>query len=436
MADSLNILVKAVQGTLNNPAANPAMTAFVVGAGFCLALILVVALMALFTPKKKRVVKVRHYTLEPTDAEFAGDESVAEEPSGDAGDTACAADVECLSAEDAADDDAAVPASAQPARRTLGEVIRETRGWRFGARTLAIVFSVPVLILFALGSAWVVTSTDDYCTKVCHNTSPSVKSAVKLDHARCVQCHETPGFTGAAEAIRTRGTMLVSAARGGKPDGSALIDSASCLRCHESVLGAPVIGSRGVKVSHKEPVAAGMTCGSCHPSAGHTRRRTYSMTPCLSCHGNRAAASASRASAECETCHVDGIERDIAPRTADSTATLGSGAVVYPIVAVGKTVQCGACHDEKRECDSCHGFRMPHDRAFLEGGHARVAAFERKEACFKCHSENECSSGCHINFPGHLEGWKEDHKKSPRDAGCSCHAQRSGRTGPMCPICH
>jgi len=435
MSESVNILVKAVQGTLNNPAANPAMTAFVVGAGFCLALILVVGLMALFTPKRKRVVKVRHYTLEPTDGDASGDATTAEEPASNADDVSDA-DPDRVSAEDAAVDGAAEAGSGKPPRRTLGDALRDTRGWRFGARTLAIVFSVPVLILFALGSAWVVTSTDDYCTKVCHTTSASVKASVKLDHARCVQCHEAPGLTGTAEAIRTRGTMLVKAARGGKPDGAALVDSAACLRCHTSVLGKPVIGSRGVKVSHKEPVAAGMTCSSCHPGAGHTQRRTYSMTPCLTCHGNRAAAPASRASAECETCHVDGIERDIAPRTADSTATLGSGAVIYPVVAVGKTVQCGACHDEKRECDTCHGFRLPHDRAFLEGGHARVAAFEAKKACFKCHTEDSCSSGCHIGFPGHLEGWKEDHKISPPDSVCSCHAQRSGRTTPMCALCH
>lgn len=433
MEQRLEILMSAVRSTLANPAADPAMTAFVVGAGFCIALFLVVGLLMLFTPKRKRVVKVRRYVLEEAE------EGVATDHAADA----AAEFVEPQTSLDdeprAAVDDGAELAAAEvepPTRRGWGRALRETRGWRAGARVAAILFSVPVLITFALGSAYVITSTDDYCTQACHASSPSVQAASKLDHGRCIECHQSPGVSGAVGGVVDRGRMLVKAAQGVDPQTPSAVSSSACLRCHEKVLREPLVGARSVKVSHKEPVAAGMTCTSCHPESGHSKRRTQSMTPCLTCHGNSAAPKARQASAECETCHVDGVDRDFTPNSADSTATLGSGAVVYPVVAVGGSVPCGSCHDEKRECDSCHGTRLPHTEGFIDGGHARAGAFEGKQACFKCHTENECSSGCHIGFPGHLEGWKEAHKKAPRDSGCSCHSQRSGRTEPMCVICH
>jgi hypothetical protein len=80
---------------------------------------------------------------------------------------------------------------------------------------------------------------------------------------------------------------------------------------------------------------------------------------------------------------------------------------------------------------------MPHDEPFIRGGHAPQAAFERKdETCYKCHTHAECQS-CHVGFPGHLTGWKEEHKKMPRQGGCSCHSiERDPATESMCDLCH
>jgi hypothetical protein len=80
---------------------------------------------------------------------------------------------------------------------------------------------------------------------------------------------------------------------------------------------------------------------------------------------------------------------------------------------------------------------MPHSEQFKRGGHARMAAFERKEMCSRCHKSGWCSTGCHIGFEtGHVANWKTLHQQAQRDATCGCHATRSGRTTPMCDLCH
>ena len=79
----------------------------------------------------------------------------------------------------------------------------------------------------------------------------------------------------------------------------APVPSAGCKSCHGSSLG--VIGrdvTRGLRISHKEPLAAGAECVDCHRLfEGQVLARTVGMEPCLRCHDG------TQAKATCSVCH-------------------------------------------------------------------------------------------------------------------------------------
>jgi len=424
-----------------DPTADPIASVFVLGAVIILVLMAVLGLLLLITPKKRKVVKVRRYVRRPVD-DAAGEQVTGDVPA----DVTAAAteqmDEDALAievADGSADAELTEPdtavgadaAAAKPARKRFA--LPKVTPPKWLTVGLSWLFSVPVLLLLAFATTYVITGTDEYCARTCHASQDVVRQAAELDHASCVSCHETPGIPGlfANSASRTR--MAVAAVMDREPGGPVTVASANCSSCHAEDIAETTRSERGLIMSHKEPDAAGVACTSCHDASGHTKRRDYSMSSCLTCH------DAKQASAECVTCHSgDPYAMPSANASEESTQTMGSGDVLYPAVFISDT-SCGGCHNEKKECDTCHGIRMPHTPAFrTTGTHARAAAFDRKQMCFeKCHVEDDCASACHIgNFNAHGENWKVEHAKADRNSACVCHAQRTGRTEPMCTLCH
>lgn len=407
----LEQIQELVLRAFQNPTADLVSSAFVLSAILVALLMLVLVLLLLLTPKKRKIVKIRRYRKAVpqadlvVDAREASEAAEAETSGSDAG-------------EAEAPEDTAKVVDSSPAKRAASAIV-------------AVVFSAPFLLALALAGGYWVSGTDDFCARTCHAGSKAVYAAGKLDHASCAGCHEKPGVSGVPANAYSRASMGVSQLLGRKPDGVVVVDSEACLRCHESTIDQTVETQRGIRVSHKEPNEAGATCVSCHATAGHEARRDYSMSSCLPCHGGGSA------STECSLCHTDD-PYDARARTAsaESTNTLGSGDISYPIVRVANR-DCGGCHDQERECDTCHGLRMPHSDQFKASGHARSAAFEKKQMCYKCHEPLSCTTGCHIGpFPGHYANFKQDHKKARKTDVCGCHAMKSGRTEPMCVLCH
>jgi hypothetical protein len=221
-----------------------------------------------------------------------------------------------------------------------------------------------------------------------------------------------------------RFSMIVGQLEGASP-GAAVVDSRSCAACHQKELQAVITTAGGVRMSHAEPYAAGFVCTSCHPASGHSRARLHSMSPCLVCHDGMTTSDT------CLTCHVTEPLASVASSSA-TTNTLGSGAVIYPLVAV--PTQCGGCHDQARQCDACHGLRMPHSDAFLKGGHAAAASFQGKQLCWKCHQATACLR-CHGPFTSHPTGWRTGHQNYPWNSqGCGCHRPQGQTSG--CYLCH
>lgn len=435
--------------TFQDPTADPITSVFVLGAMIILVLMAVLGLLLLITPKKRKIVKVRRYVRRPVEEAAEGEATTT-----GAGEAASASAASGLAS--AVDAEAEQPGVATGAAtdENDGAGADSAEGDKPAAKKrfalpkvnlpkvtlpkwltvgLSWLFSVPVLLVLAFATTYVITGTDEYCARTCHASQDVVRQAAELDHASCVSCHETPGIPGlfANSASRTR--MAVAAVMDREPGGPVSVASANCSSCHGEDISATTRSERGLIMSHAEPDAAGVACTSCHEASGHTKRRDYSMSTCLTCH------DAKQASAECVTCHSgDPYAMPSANASEESTQTMGSGDVLYPAVFISDT-SCGGCHNEKKQCDTCHGIRMPHTPAFrTTGAHARAAAFDRKKLCFeKCHVEQECASACHIgNFNAHGDNWKVEHAKADRDSGCVCHAQRTGRTEPMCTLCH
>ena len=414
MTAQLQLLIDAIRGVVASPASDPARTLLIVAMGIIATMVVLLLLLILLLPPKRKIVKVRRYRLR------SGEDDGYYHPKHETAEGATSFDSASEEgSEDAHNEPAVPPAPNLPMATRHRTALRAAGAW-----------APLALVLAALASAYVITGSDAYCAKTCHVNEATVAQAAKLRHANCVACHEKPGLTGIPQNIVDRVSMVVARVEGSSSHG-ALIDSRSCLRCHDKQMRATMTVAGGIRMSHVEPDAAGATCTSCHGKAGHSRSRTASMSSCLVCHDSRTA------SADCLTCHVSQPLATVSASSAASiaeTSTFGSGRIAYPLVDVPSR-QCGRCHDLVRQCDTCHGLRMPHSEAFISGGHAPVASFGGKQLCWKCHQQTDCRK-CHSDFAtGHPANWDQGHRTQPWDTGCACHAKgQPPDTG--CFLCH
>ena len=381
---------------VHDPTSNTTLSLLLLAAVVLVVLLLVSLVMALAMPSSKRVVKVRRYSGTPEEI-------------------------------------AAVRARAE-ARKSQGAAVGPA------ARSPRRLMSTPILIAFAVllvVSAYAVTSTDAYCARTCHRSSEGADTALAVDHASCTSCHEGHVVTGAVGNGLSRLRMLAMQTVSEAPTSSAVpVESSACLHCHRSIRRGVVVSSSGTRMSHAEVIAAGEACTSCHVAMGHREQAyTKSMSGCVTCHDTRTA------SATCTTCHsTDPLAARV---DTESTATVGSGDIVYPAVRAANR-DCAGCHNVVKDCDPCHGgIRMPHSPEFKAGGHAVNAAFERKTACWRCHDPQVCAADCHTSFSadgasshGKPAKWRLEHQASSWTAGCGCHAGRSQRDYPICYRCH
>lgn len=299
-----------------------------------------------------------------------------------------------------------------------------------------------VLVAVALVVGYVGSGRDAYCA-TCHadiveppgavseESTPAVETVALHDSVSCVACHEASQVTGIVANTVDRTRHIVGQLAGAPVPTDAVVDSSACLRCHREILDGPVqTEDTRIRMSHEEPVGAGLVCTECHADIAHGQDDAVQagMVTCLRCHDGEQAA------AECATCHLS----DVGYSTIDRR--------VFAPVNLAPVTDCGGCHDQTK-CDACHGFRMPHPQDFLEGEHARYAGFDLKEKCYACHVRTDCDR-CHvtkdrsIGYWGHGlgPGWKYQHYDVPPgiDPGCGCHGRSKyvQQYGNYCKACH
>ncbi|MBE0477419.1 MAG: cytochrome c3 family protein [Coriobacteriia bacterium] len=292
----------------------------------------------------------------------------------------------------------------------------ERRPWRHRRQAAAAAAALAAL---ALVSAWDYSGRDGLCAR-CHHTSRAFETRAEGAHASvpCGRCHVGRGAAGALARIGGAGNA-VNAALGASADVPmpSFVSDRACLACHRAVTEG-TITARGVRIRHADISGAGYRCGDCHNTVAHgprvRRAREPSMSSCVVCHDGE------KASAACETCHVD--DPGVAIRR------LPRGFKKARIVKE----DCRGCHSIE-SCNECHGLELPHSRRFVDGYHARQAL--DKETCLKCHDLYAfCNKGCHRFKAGLAAGPRVlggQHGTRPRFVGWH------SRYGPRrCAGCH
>jgi hypothetical protein len=417
LLDRIREAVQALLGRIAETAADPAahVADAIVFLGIAVAVfgIALVVLAMLFTPKRT------HRTLRrigPAPGAMPVEEGAEETAAGDV--TARDGDV----------------GGAEPAERPQEPTAPRARKRRKFPPSLLVLGAVGVLAAMS-ATVWVVTGSDAYCADACHAQSSPVQAVATgvHDEVACVSCHESRGpALAAVSRVRFVATTVgLATAR------TATVDSAACLDCHENLDARSSDASRTspLSMSHAEPLEAGMHCSECHGEVAHISRPEHGRVPlvagamsqCLRCH------DAKTASATCETCH-----------NGDPARSAVSD-LMFEKAAIPADVECAGCHEQDK-CDACHGLRMPHSQEFLNGGHARIAAFsEGEKLCTRCHVRGSCSSECHsLPFDEHGgQAFKTEHATYPFDSGCGCHAARVKNLEtirkpgkPYCELCH
>lgn len=302
---------------------------------------------------------------------------------------------------------------------------------RMSTATFTLIAAILTIAVLAITYGY--ATSNSFCASACHDNSASVQKAARIDHADCVACHV--GGRWSAPVANT--SFVVSRAVllfGGHVKKTPVLTQ-NCLSCHKKILDQTTESDNGIRMKHKEPLERGENCVACHSELGHVEGSGYEqqMDKCLACHndGDTEVLDDMRysASTKCPTCHSE--------RLALSPQQSRSKSIVFATVPAG-TLECKRCHDLKASCNPCHGLELPHPKSFLEHDHARIAAFEGKKLCWRCHTEYNTCSKCHDSFSAHLSNWKEVHKTKKnwkKCGGSGCHRQiPAGRD--VCAACH
>jgi len=244
------------------------------------------------------------------------------------------------------------------------------------------VYKIAAAVFLAL-VAWVVfgtsTATQAFCMS-CHENDVGAHLAYieRVGHteASCVDCHESGGgFAKVTTNAYTRTLHAVAGVFGSSGGTYANVSQDACLNCHNDKLDSTTISSRAfIRMSHKEPIEARMSCLRCHYFA-EKQEASFAdagMAVCIQCH------SGDRASAACTTCHTQpATNRSRGPSQANQNI----------LITGAPQDRCYDCHDPA-PCDQCHGLRIPHPDGFMGKIHITESRRMGYAACQVCHRED------------------------------------------------
>jgi hypothetical protein len=307
----------------------------------------------------------------------------------------------------------------RPIPRLLGRV-------RWGVVLLVACFVFAVLEVSFL----VVTFTGSGCNN-CHIPQAAAEANAKTPHASvaCLECHRTSGRLSLPLLnLQAAGNLFAALNPWSNSSPSQVhIDQTRCLGCHTNILGKNPPQGRDIKMSHKEPVAAGESCLTCHQTETHARdalSRDRDHGSCTGCHDGDKAPNA------CSVCHVREPSRD-------KTSLPGTEAVIHganweKAHGMGNMNTCTLCHATSF-CKGCHGIDLPHARVAFPYVHGTEAIAVGNEVCTGCHAEKFCSSCHQIEMP-HGATFLPEHSKITAKVGratCDrCHVPDD------CETCH
>lgn len=281
------------------------------------------------------------------------------------------------------------------------------------------------LLLIITAFMTVGVSQPSLCER-CHSMGESYATWEKSSHKRigCIKCHYEPGIIGYTLGTINGADNLLAHVFKDLESPKAVIANNVCLQCHSDIDRGIVMGEREIKVRHKDFLAGGVSCTTCHVDVAHGAKssKTFAMNDCISCHDGK------KAKSDCETCHVQDIAYD-PHQTLDD----------WPKVEfIGQT--CVGCHGDTttQRCINCHGLELPHSEEFRKH-HPMKAEPSNGNVCYKCHWSKGMSDrrmcGCHENegsIHGSPDKWYYGHREVAKinGAGCNCHRPN------FCGRCH
>jgi hypothetical protein len=268
---------------------------------------------------------------------------------------------------------------------------------QWARRALRLILATAGIgaLLASFGAA---TRSRTFCAS-CHQSTNHTISVMEGEHATigCTDCHETGSVF---QAITTNAPRRLVHVIGGLIDADApvsgygTVTSASCLQCHDDdVVGVSSGRERStVRMSHREPLGAGMPCTACHEfnESQELGAPDRGMQVCLKCHNNEQAA------ATCKTCHAQNPLTYARNAQWEFTSRL--------LAHVDPRQSCYRCHDPG-PCDNCHGIRMPHPDDFTQmdrvGGHGAYSREHGIAVCFNCHNGRSTmgATDCYLCHP-------------------------------------
>jgi nitrate/TMAO reductase-like tetraheme cytochrome c subunit len=301
----------------------------------------------------------------------------------------------------------------RPRINSIEELSRAVK-WRYAA--IAVLLSLSI---GSIASAFYFDSSPNFCTG-CHEMRRAFDRSLKSAHGKvgCVSCHQEPGTAGIFVQKLEYVEMMAERYKIIGKVSSVSITNQVCLRCHSSINDRTLV-SGAIRVEHVHPQDAGYKCTDCHFEKGlfHTDisgLEKSKMSRCMNCHDGAKAPTA------CKTCHV---RKDIGTAHVDLSE--------YAKAEVSESAACKTCHAIKK-CLGCHEIQLPHQEAWVDGGHA-YNSFVSRALCFECHVEKNCLK-CHEKLNVHGKDWRKKHGAESKKTGDNC--AQCHQYERFCMLCH
>lgn len=157
-----------------------------------------------------------------------------------------------------------VPSGAPATRRRIP-------GW---ARVAVFLALVGLGIVLSVVVWYQGTSSDLYCTRVCHAMADPAQTHKTSAHATvmCTRCHEGRPWATFTRGVAARSYSLYLQATGRQVPPRPLPDE-RCLNCHRTMLTLEMTARNGEQFRHEDILGGEKSCVACHGAQGHVPPR-------------------------------------------------------------------------------------------------------------------------------------------------------------------
>lgn len=142
-----------------------------------------------------------------------------------------------------------------------------TPGW---VVTLAFIGIVMTGAIAGTAVWYKATSTEEYCTSMCHAMAEPSDAWATSAHAgvSCVRCHEGRPWVSFRQGVRLRSYSLYLQLSGARAR-RVRVPDARCFECHRNLLDTKMVARNNEQFTHREVLAEQPDCVACHGQQGH-----------------------------------------------------------------------------------------------------------------------------------------------------------------------